>query len=116
VNRRAFLQILSSVAATAVLDPELLLWKPGAKTIFLPPAKELITNCPRMRSLLIVSNAFNVGDFLKVRGEDHVVERISVDGPPNPFGDIAGRFMPGVRIEVVEDPFVTAIEKHARRR
>jgi hypothetical protein len=36
MNRRSFLQILASAAAGAVVDPELLLWKPGAKTIFLP--------------------------------------------------------------------------------
>lgn len=35
-TRRAFLQILGATAATAVFDPEFLLWKPGAKTIFIP--------------------------------------------------------------------------------
>ena len=33
MNRRSFLSML---AATAVLDPERLLWVPGAKTIFIP--------------------------------------------------------------------------------
>lgn len=41
MNRRAFLRTLTSgLAATAALgavDPEALLWTPGAKTIILPP-------------------------------------------------------------------------------
>ena len=37
VTRRGFLSALSAFAATAVLDPERLLWKPGEKTIFIPP-------------------------------------------------------------------------------
>lgn len=36
MNRRGFLSALGAFAATAVLDPEFLLWKPGAKTIFIP--------------------------------------------------------------------------------
>lgn len=34
MNRRTFLELL---AAGFALDPERLLWRPGAKTIFLPP-------------------------------------------------------------------------------
>jgi hypothetical protein len=36
VNRRGFLGALAGIAATAVVDPEVLLWKP-TKTIFIPP-------------------------------------------------------------------------------
>jgi hypothetical protein len=49
VSRRAFLGILTAATAVAVaspalvlaseLDPERLLWVPGAKTIFLPPVR-----------------------------------------------------------------------------
>ncbi len=35
-SRRGFLGLLATVAAGAVLDPERLLWVPGAKTWFLP--------------------------------------------------------------------------------
>lgn len=38
MNRRRFLSLFGAAAAGAVLDPERLLWVPGAKTIVLPPA------------------------------------------------------------------------------
>ena len=50
MDRRLFLKRLA--AATAVLggasfvDPEFLVWVPGAKTIFLPPAKPVIAATP----------------------------------------------------------------------
>ena len=37
IDRRAFLRVLAAVSAGAVLDPERLLWVPGAKTMFMPP-------------------------------------------------------------------------------
>jgi hypothetical protein len=37
MNRRGFLASLTGLLATASLDPERLLWVPGAKTIFIPP-------------------------------------------------------------------------------
>lgn len=37
MNRRGFLGIFAGAAATAVLDPERLLWVPGEKKIFIPP-------------------------------------------------------------------------------
>ncbi|MCR4375868.1 MAG: twin-arginine translocation signal domain-containing protein [Acidobacteria bacterium] len=43
MNRRHFLGMLAAGAAGMVLDPEMLLWRPGAKTIFLPPAKPILT-------------------------------------------------------------------------
>ena len=42
MNRRGFLSVLSAVSATAVLDPERLLWVPGAKTISIPPIKHCV--------------------------------------------------------------------------
>lgn len=43
MNRRHFLQILTSSAVAAyAFDPEKLLWTPGEKTIFIPPARSLI--------------------------------------------------------------------------
>jgi len=36
IDRRGFLRLFGAAAATAVLDPERLLWVPGQKTIFLP--------------------------------------------------------------------------------
>ena len=41
MNRRSFLGILSGSIASFGLDPERLLWMPGAKTIFIPaPLKQ----------------------------------------------------------------------------
>lgn len=36
MKRRAFLGTLTTLAAGFILDPEMALWRPGAKTIFLP--------------------------------------------------------------------------------
>lgn len=56
LNRRQFLSALFGTAAAAmvanakplelVLDPELALWSPGAKTIFIPEAKILRPEAP----------------------------------------------------------------------
>src|SRR5690606_38205400 len=47
MDRRAFLKALTTglaaTAATAVIDPEELLWVPGAKTYFLPPDPPAVT-------------------------------------------------------------------------
>lgn len=40
MNRRGFLGLLAGAATGFVLDPEQLLWRPGAKTIFLPSLAE----------------------------------------------------------------------------
>lgn len=42
MNRRGFFGFLGGVAATAVLDPERLLWVPGTKTIFLPSDEQVL--------------------------------------------------------------------------
>lgn len=34
ISRRGFLSTLAATAAAAVYDPEMLLWKPGAKSFF----------------------------------------------------------------------------------
>lgn len=36
LNRRGFLSLFSAAAATAVVDPERLLWVPGRKSISIP--------------------------------------------------------------------------------
>lgn len=41
MNRRAFIGALAAATAGFALDPERLLWRPGAKTIFLPAATPL---------------------------------------------------------------------------
>jgi hypothetical protein len=37
MNRRRFLTVFATAAAVAAVDPERLLWTPGARTHFLPP-------------------------------------------------------------------------------
>ena len=43
MNRRGFLGLLAGVAAGATLDPERLLWRPGAKLISVPKAQVVVT-------------------------------------------------------------------------
>lgn len=38
MNRRSFFGSLLGLAASLTVDPEKLIWVPGAKTIFIPPA------------------------------------------------------------------------------
>jgi hypothetical protein len=42
MNRRTFLGVSAAAAAAMVLDPERLLWVPGAKTFFLP-SQQIVT-------------------------------------------------------------------------
>lgn len=41
--RRTFFQMFGMAAAAFVLDPEKLLWVPGAKTIFVPDSLKMVT-------------------------------------------------------------------------
>lgn len=43
MNRRGFIQSLTALAGTMTLDPERLLWRPGERTVFIPPAPKLLT-------------------------------------------------------------------------
>lgn len=58
MHRRGFLSLLGSAAVGLALDPEQLLWRPGQKTIFLPPAK------PSLWS----SMALQIGDVFTIDG------------------------------------------------
>jgi hypothetical protein len=40
MNRRLFLGAMTGAAAAQVIDPERLLWVPGKKKIFIPPAPQ----------------------------------------------------------------------------
>ena len=42
MNRRGFLSTLAALTATAIVDPEKLVWTPGKKKIFIPPAPKAI--------------------------------------------------------------------------
>ena len=58
MNRRAFIGLFSAAAAGLALDPERLLWVPGAKTFFLP------TSAPYLAS----SMALKCGDIFTISG------------------------------------------------
>jgi hypothetical protein len=62
VNRRDFLRLVglgaAGAALAATIDPEQLLWVPGAKTFFLPPA----------RPVVMFSDHFSVGDLFTIEG------------------------------------------------
>lgn len=60
MNRRSFLSsAIASVAALAI-DPERLLWVPGAKKIFIPPSRSLVL-LPAIDLL-----HFRQGDFITI--------------------------------------------------
>lgn len=59
MDRRSFLRILGLGAAVAAADPEFLLWRPGAKTIFLPPVQPTLT---------VASFGFQTGDIFTMDG------------------------------------------------
>lgn len=60
IGRRGFLTTLAGATAGFVLDPERLLWKPGAKTIFLPPAKAT--------TITLAEPFFKPGDIFTISG------------------------------------------------
>lgn len=62
MNRRAFLATLTAAAAGLALDPEQLLWRPGAKTIFLPSARPTICTSQQ----LIIGDVFTISGVYAV--------------------------------------------------
>ena len=64
MNRRAFLALFTAGAAGMALDPERLLWVPGAKTIFLPT---IITGFSGPRVIEYAENTTNRIYFLDAR-------------------------------------------------
>ena len=60
MNRRGFFSSLAAIAATATLDPERLLWRPGKKKIFIPRAPEVV--CLPNNSLIGEVKMFRQGD------------------------------------------------------
>lgn len=63
MNRRSFLALLASGVAGAALDPERLLWTPGARTIFVPPADGWTRE-----GRILVSEPFTRGDIFTIEG------------------------------------------------
>lgn len=87
MNRRAFLQLLSSGAVAYTLDVDKLLWIPGQKTIFLPPEGKILSYTTILDTHLhlyhnIVKDIFkqddlfykaiHKGQFQEARGGPHV--------------------------------------------
>lgn len=72
MNRRGFLQRAAMGAAALLIDPERLLWTPGAKKIFIPPVKSmpLVLSAPEW---VYVQAAWD-------RQNGEVIKRLYVDG------------------------------------
>ena len=54
MDRRHFLRVLAGASAGFALDPERLLWTPGAKTIFLPPVTRLLSTADVIEAMKAV--------------------------------------------------------------
>lgn len=74
LNRRGFLAGLAGLVGGAVLDPEKLLWVPGAKTVFIPASvKSLgavtlyyrILVCRDGRYSMVQFTPFDVAEYTK---------------------------------------------------
>lgn len=70
MNRRSFLKAitggLAATAALATVDPEFLLWRPGAKSIFIPEPPQPLAFHPDVFS--IVTADLKVGDVFTIDG------------------------------------------------
>lgn len=87
MNRRGFFSALAAVAATAALDPEALLWKPG-KLISIP------------KPVVITPGFFNLGDIITFEGhyDDKTGElrKYIVMAAGESFGNVRFQYAPGV--------------------
>lgn len=90
MNRRGFIGALSAVLTGAVLDPEKLLWHPGARTIFIPPARLLIPPQELIREMLITlqnnlmlakATRGEYGKFFHDRGEFKIGDTLNIRVP-----------------------------------
>lgn len=60
MNRRSFFSSLGALAATAVIDPEKLLWQPGKKLISIPAPARLL---PYQRAIIAAIQELNQRPF-----------------------------------------------------
>jgi hypothetical protein len=105
MQRRAFLQTLAAAAAGLAIDPEQFLWRPGAKTIFLPPTPVITT--PVITTL--ATGGFRQGDVITIEwhwSRNPTTGRLMV-GQPQTFvvtADVTGNVVPIKRIWPTPDP------------
>jgi len=87
MNRRAFLATLATAAAGLALDPERLLWVPGAKTIFMPAEKpSLVSSCALKRGdVITLSGVFAVNPMT---GEEQPYTQQFVITSDVSYGDV----------------------------
>lgn len=64
MKRRGFLGLLGGLAAGAVLDPERLLWVPGAKLISIPAPKDALTLLREMEMRIAAGMGVRYPDYL----------------------------------------------------
>lgn len=73
ISRRSFFGVLATVAASAALDPERLLWVPGQRKIFIPaPARVLASADLRVGDVFTIAGRYCVNPFtgLDVQSRD----------------------------------------------
>jgi hypothetical protein len=76
-SRRAFLGLL----AGAALDPERLLWRPGAKLISIPPARRHTPSAHYAVFFPAKRNRYKPGDTLRIAGHLYTVVEKEIAAP-----------------------------------
>jgi hypothetical protein len=66
VNRRGFIAAFAAFASSAVLDPEELLWVPGAKTISIPAMTEVPFMNLGMYGIMYEDWKISIGDYMGI--------------------------------------------------
>lgn len=70
MNRRGFLSLFGGLTAAAIVDPDILIWTPEAKTVFVPMTIRLVSlNVLRTRQCGLLHNG--------LAGPDDVISTIS---------------------------------------
>jgi len=82
MDRRGFLQRAMAVAASLAVDPEQLLWRPEAKTIFIPKVVSVAQYSHDVQLQLFINGQWkNVGTHVSFVNGSYTWQLPSLDGP-----------------------------------
>ncbi len=94
MNRRGFFGLLAGIAATAFLDPEKLLWKPGARLISIPNPPRVIVRRYLLDGEIFPTDGYDYKAFVEFEAPVTGITMGEVFGefatrifPPRPFPD-----------------------------